>query len=38
MPLSGVLIIRGFDYNTLEGWLFYLKKIPDIFGNINLYL
>ena len=31
----GINYQEGFDYNTLEGWLFYLKKIPDIFGNIN---
>ncbi len=34
----GVNYQEGLDYNTLDGWLFYLKKIPEIFGIINIIL
>ncbi|WP_288255654.1 glycosyltransferase family 39 protein [uncultured Prochlorococcus sp.] len=34
----GVNYQEGLDYNTFEGWLFYLKKIPDIFGIINFII
>ena len=32
----GVSYQEGLDYNTLDGWLFYIKKLPNIFGIINL--
>ena len=31
----GVNYQEGLDYNTLEGWLFYLKNLPNIFGIFN---
>ena len=34
----GVNYQEGLDYNTLGGWLFYLKKIPEIFGISNFIL
>lgn len=34
----GINYQEGLDYNTLEGWLFYLKKIPDVFGIFNFIL
>ena len=34
----GINYQEGLDYNTLEGWLFYLNKLPDIFGIINFIL
>tara|TARA_A100001388_G_scaffold250700_1_gene212142 strand:+ start:879 stop:3278 length:2400 start_codon:yes stop_codon:yes gene_type:complete len=32
----GVSYQEGLDFNTLDGWLFYIKKLPNIFGIINL--
>ncbi len=34
----GVNYQEGLDFNTLEGWLFYINNIPNIFGIFNLIL
>ncbi len=31
----GINYQEGLDANTIEGWLFYFKNIPDVIGSIN---
>ncbi len=34
----GINYQEGLDYNTIGGWLFYVKKIPDFFGILNFII
>ncbi len=34
----GVNYQEGLDFNTIGGWIFYFKKLPNAFGSINFFI